>query len=81
MMTLVEEIIELVAIIEREDPIDWAMINIDENSATELIVNGIVDQYQTVWQTYDKDNQLRIMLASIAKLALENFVLNVRLRQ
>ena len=81
MTVTVNEIVELVQLIDSEDPIDWAMLSINENDATELIVNSILDQYRTVWSAYDTDNQLRIMLASIAKLALENFVLNVRLRQ
>jgi len=77
----VEEIRELVDEIDGQDPVDWAMLAIDESAATELIVNQLVDSYNMTWSKFDQDTRDRIMLASMAKLVIENFVLNVRLHQ
>lgn len=81
MTITVEEIRELVNEIDSQDPIDWAMLAIDEYAATELIVNQLVDSYNTTWRKFDQDQRDRIMLASMAKLVIENFVLNVKLHQ
>lgn len=77
----VEEIIDLVNHIESQDPIDWGMLAIDENLATEMLVNQLVDRYNTEWITLDDDDKIKIFLASMSKLVIENFVLNVKLRQ
>lgn len=81
MTVTVEEIRELVDEIDGQDPIDWAMLAIDESAATELIVNQLVDSYNMTWSKFDQDTRDRIMLASMAKLVIENFALNVRLHQ
>lgn len=81
MKITVEEILDLLWEVEAEDPIDWAMLNIDENQAAELIANSLVDQYNREWSQLDTDVQIRAMLATIAKLVVENFSLNVKLRQ
>lgn len=77
----VEEIIDLVNHIESQDPIDWGMLAIDENIATEMLVNQLVDRYNTEWITLEDQDKVKIFLASMSKLIIENFVLNVRLRQ
>jgi hypothetical protein len=81
MKVSVEEILDLLEEVEAEDPIDWAMLNIDENQAAELIANSLVDQYNREWSQLETDVQIRAMLATIAKLVVENFSLNVKLRQ
>lgn len=77
----VEEIVELVKDIDSEDPIDWAMLAVDEDQATELIVNNIIDQYTGQWLKMTEHDRERIMLATICKLVLENFALHIQLRQ
>jgi len=77
----VEEILALMQEVESEDPIDWAMLNIDEYQAAELIVNSLVDQYNRDWSQLSHDSQIRAMMATIAKLVVENFTLNLKLRQ
>lgn len=81
MSITVEEIVELVNDIDSEDPIDWAMLSIDETAATELIVNSLVDSYNSHWSQFDPKDRDRILLASMAKLTIENFCLNLKLRQ
>jgi len=43
----IEEIEEIVKEIESEDPIDWGMLAIDEYNAMSMIVNQMVEQYNT----------------------------------
>lgn len=76
-----DQILELVREIEIEDPIDWAMLSIDEENATDLLVSNIVEKYNTEWIEFPSEDQIKILLASMAKLIVENFVLNVKLRQ
>ena len=77
----VQEILSLVNEIDSEDPIDWGMLNINEDDAVELVVNNLVDQYNTQWVDLDQQTKDRIMLATMAKLVVENFTLNVKLLQ
>jgi hypothetical protein len=77
----VTDILDLVKEIDSEDPIDWGMLNVDENMATEIIATGLLEQYNTTWADIDPDERTVIMLATITKLVVENFTLNLKLRQ
>jgi len=72
----VEKLLEIVAEVEKENPIDWGMLPIDENTATRLIALSIVEQFQTEWTSkYNLEELQYIMLATIVKTITENFVL------
>ena len=73
------DIVELVQEIDSEDPIDWGMLNIDEKSATELIANSLLDQYNSTWASMNEAERTTIMLATMTKLVVENFTLNLKL--
>lgn len=77
----VTDIVNLVSEIESEDPIDWAMLAVDEQTAVNLLANSILDQYNTVWAAMPEQERTLIMLATITKLVAENFTLNLKLRQ
>lgn len=77
----VTDIVNLVSEIESEDPIDWAMLAVDEQTAVNLLANSILDQYNTVWAAMPEQERMLIMLATITKLVAENFTLNLKLRQ
>ena len=77
----VNDVLDLVKDIDSEDPIDWAMLAVDENMATEMIATGLLEQYNTTWADMDPDERTVIMLATITKLVVENFTLNLKLRQ
>lgn len=77
----IEEIEEIVKEIESEDPIDWGMLAIDEYNAMSMIINQMVEQYNTKWTLLSHEDQIKILLASLSKLIIENFVLNVKLRK
>jgi hypothetical protein len=76
-MSLVEQIVELAKEIEHEDPIDWGMLNIDEDEAFKLIAPSVLANYLLL----DKDSRDIMMLSTIVKLTVENFALNVKLMQ
>ena len=62
--------------IEMEDTIDWDMLSIDESTAYEFIANNVVSKFDK----YSIDER-SVMLATIVKLVVENFVLNLKLHQ
>lgn len=71
----------LIKEIELDDPIDWGMLNIDENDAARLIASSVVDHYEEHIRPMTELDREYIYVSSIAKLTLENFVLNIKLAQ
>lgn len=74
-MTL-EEIIELAKEIELEDNIDWAELPLDQDRIYQMIGSRAYELYA---MQSDKDRET-IMLATLIKLLVENFVLNLQLQ-
>lgn len=72
MMISVDQLVELAKEVESEDPIDWGMLAVDEDSAYRLIASQVIELYNS--------NDQITMLASITKLIVENFVLNLKLQ-
>lgn len=75
----VEAVINLVGEIEAEDPIDWAMLNVNEEEATKLIALNVLDMYNNEWKKLSHKDYDYMVLSTITKLILENFVLNLKL--
>jgi hypothetical protein len=71
-MISVETLVELAKEVENEDPIEWGMLSIDEDTAYKIIASQVLEIYNT--------NDQLTMLASITKLIVENFVLNLKLQ-
>ena len=71
-MISVDQLVELAKEVENEDPIDWGMLSIDEDTAYRIIASQVLEIYNT--------NDQLTMLASITKLIVENFVLNLKLQ-
>jgi len=69
----------LIREIELADPIDWGMLNISEDDATRLIASSVVEHYEENIRPMSDRERDYIVVSSIAKLTLENFVLNVKL--
>jgi hypothetical protein len=68
-MTDVEALAELAMQVEISDPIDWAMLSIDEATAYRMMAASVLER---------NDDRLTDK-AVITKLLVENFVLNLRL--
>lgn len=75
MISLVE-LVELAQEVEITDPIDWGMLNIDEKNAYTLIATGILELCQSL---ETDDQKIHMLMASLVKLSVENFVLNLKL--
>lgn len=67
---------ELAQEIEGVDPIDWGDLAISESAAYELVANQVYEQYK---QTENIKGERLVLLATIVKLVVENFVLNLKL--
>lgn len=76
-MSTTDEIINLVAElaqeVDKEDPIDFGMLQIDEESVWHYMAANVIDAYLP-----QSDNKL-VMMAVITKLIVDNFVLNAKL--
>lgn len=70
-----EQIIELAKDVEAEDVIDWSSINVDRDKIYQIIGSQAYDIYVT--QSSDHDREA-ILLATVIKLVVENFVLNLQ---
>lgn len=77
MLTL-DQLVELAQEVEITDPIDWEYLSIDENSAYRLIASSILEQFNSI---HSDDEKLQMLLISLVKLTVENFVLNIKLLQ
>jgi hypothetical protein len=71
----VEELAILAQEVEVTDPIEWGMLSIDERTSYRLMAANVLELFEGM----EKDQQLTIALASITKLLVENFVLNLKL--
>lgn len=76
-MISLAELIELTKEVESEDPIDWGMLSIDEEAATKIAAMDVMEMYNK-WKTTGQPET--IMLVTITKLVLENFMLNLKLQ-
>jgi hypothetical protein len=72
-MISVDQLVELAKEVERENNIDWGMLNVDEDTAYRLIAANVLEIFNTTDQT--------TMLATVTNLIVENFVLNLKLLQ
>ena len=72
----IERIAKLAQEVEIGDPIDWGMTELKEEDAYKLIAMSVVNQFDK----YSVDER-EIMIATITKLVVENFVLNLKLKK
>lgn len=73
-MNLVQQIAEIAREIELEDPIDWAMLTVDEETVYEMMASSVLENYLS----NSKEDREMIMLGTITHLVVENFVLNLK---
>ena len=70
-----EQIIDLAKSVELGDSIDWSGINVDRDKIYQLIGSQVYDLYSE-WQQSEGGDA--ILLATITKLVVENFLLNLK---
>lgn len=71
-----ERIALLAQEVEVGDSIDWGMLEVSEEDTYKLIAMSVVNQFDK----YTSDER-QIMIATITKLVVENFVLNLKLKK
>jgi hypothetical protein len=72
-----EQIIELAKEVEISDEIDWDELPLDKDRIYQIIVSQTYEMNQHYAKS---ENGEAILLATITKLLIENFVLNLRVR-
>jgi hypothetical protein len=72
-LNLVEQIVELAKEIESEDPIDFGMLQLDEESAYRVVANKVIE----IYLSNPAEQRDMILLATATKLMVENFALNL----
>jgi hypothetical protein len=76
----VEAYVERIALLAQEvevgDPIDWGMTELKEEDAYKLMAMSVVNQFDK-YSVQERE----IMIATITKLVVENFVLNLKLKK
>jgi len=72
----VKELADIAMAAEEGDPFDWGSLHISKQSAYEMMASHALQLYTT--QGKDRDI---ILLSSFTKLVVENFILNLRLKQ
>jgi len=68
-MNKVDMLVDLAKEVESVDPVDWGMLSVDEDEVYRLVALSVVGL---------EDNIL-VLKASLTKLLVENFVLNLKL--
>ena len=68
-------IIELAKEVEIKDTIDWSSVPITEPEAYEMFAGNVLTQMMEV----PEDHRELVMLSTLTKLLVENFVLSIKL--
>jgi hypothetical protein len=74
-MPTVNQLADLAKEADLKDPVDWALLTVDEDTAYKLMASSVLEQFSNI----DEKQQQIIAMATITKLLVENFVLNLRL--
>ena len=81
MQEYIKSIIELAKEVETTDPIDWGTISIGEDEAYSLVTLNVLQEMgiQEIDGNIYFEMEEDIMVATIVKLVVENFALNLKL--
>lgn len=72
----VKLVVELAKEVDLEDPVDFAMLPIDDDILWEMMAAHVVEMF-----AFTSNMDKTVLMATITKLVVENFVLNARLLQ
>jgi len=70
---LINLVAELAQEVDNESPTDFGLLPVDDESVWHLMAANVIEAYMPM-----SDDKI-IMMATITKLVVENFVLNMRL--
>jgi hypothetical protein len=72
----IDTLVELAFAVEEGDPIDWGLFKDGKDNSMRMIASSIIEQFDK--EVYTSDDKL-IIMSTITKLVVENFVLHARL--
>jgi hypothetical protein len=70
----VKELAAIAEEIDTVDPIDWGELAISEQEAYKLMASHVLEMFDN-----DEEDVKIIMMATVTKLLVENFVLNLKM--
>jgi hypothetical protein len=73
----VKLIAEMAREVNKEDPIDFGLLQIDDRRIWDLMASSVVERYLDY---KDTETGTIMYLSTITKLVVENFVLNLKLQ-
>jgi len=72
----IDTIVDLAFAVEEGDPIDWGMFKNGREQSAKMIAASIIEQFdKEIWTDQDRI----VVMATITKLVVENFILHARL--
>jgi hypothetical protein len=72
----IDTIVDLAFAVESGDPIDWGVFKNGKEQSVKMIAASIIEQFDK--EVYTDDDKL-IIMSTITKLVVENFILHSRL--
>ena len=72
-----EQLVELAMEVEHRDPLPWDTVNIGKETAYGMMAAHVIDLFE---QESAADRET-VMMATMTKLLVENFLLNLKLHQ
>lgn len=73
---MTETLVSLAREIELTDPIDWGTLSVTEEQAYQMMASQVVEQFEDT----PEDHRVVVAMATITRLLVENFVLNIKLQ-
>ena len=75
-----EDFKEIALEVEKEDPVDVTGLPIPLEEYRDLILSNCWEMYLTLWKSLPAEEREPAMLATIAKLSMDNFVMHTRIK-
>jgi hypothetical protein len=72
----IDTLVDLAFAVEEGDPIDWGLFKDGKEQSMKMIAASILEQFDK--ELYTHDDKL-IIMSTITKLVVENFILHARL--
>lgn len=73
----IDTLVDLTFAVEEGDPIEWGLFKDGKEQSMKMIAASIIEQFDK--EVYTNDDRL-IIMSTITKLVVENFILHARLR-
>lgn len=71
---------ELAREVEITDPIEWGNLAVSEEAAYNMMALSVMEMVQKMDRDSDDEKTKIILMSSLTKLLVENFVLNLKLQ-